>query len=185
MAIRRKSNVQFHSDGFREDRPAINVKCYHFANGLNVARVFNCHEDDAARALSYAWDSSIDQFWEQAQTIVQEIFDHEAVYDQVKVFSGGRSGGWLIVEGLPSFDSWDAIQLGKWSRFEKRIRELIGHLSSTEYVKDMIESNRWAEAGSEPYNFVDGKEGTTCIVDLKNQAVEVGLGAVVRSPVPS
>jgi hypothetical protein len=42
----------------------------------------------------------------------------------VTVGAEGRSGGWAVVEGLPEFDSWDAIMLGKWARFAKVARAL-------------------------------------------------------------
>jgi hypothetical protein len=40
----------------------------------------------------------------------------------VKVWQAGRSGGWLVVEGLPRLESWDAIALGKWRKWERYCR---------------------------------------------------------------
>lgn len=43
----------------------------------------------------------------------------------VKVYSEGRSGGWAIVDGLPPFDSWDAVMVAKWTRFAKWAGEVV------------------------------------------------------------
>lgn len=42
----------------------------------------------------------------------------------VQVYSDGRSGGWLVVHGLPDVETWDAIALGQWAKFNKLIRGL-------------------------------------------------------------
>jgi hypothetical protein len=42
-----------------------------------------------------------------------------------KVYSDGRSGGWLVVHGLPDVETWDAIALGRWAKFNKMIRDLV------------------------------------------------------------
>jgi hypothetical protein len=36
----------------------------------------------------------------------------------VKTHTAGRSGGWLVVEGLPDVDSWEPKLLKAWSEFE-------------------------------------------------------------------
>jgi hypothetical protein len=38
-------------------------------------------------------------------------------YGEIQVWSAGRSGGWLVIEGLPDVDTWDAIMLSRWRRF--------------------------------------------------------------------
>lgn len=47
---------------------------------------------------------------------LQEFADE--IWDGVTVYSAGRSGGWAIVTGLPDIDTWDAVMLAKWSKFE-------------------------------------------------------------------
>jgi hypothetical protein len=42
----------------------------------------------------------------------------------VQVYSAGRSGGWLVVSGLPDVESWDAIALGRWVKFEEEVRAI-------------------------------------------------------------
>ena len=43
----------------------------------------------------------------------------------VNVYSAGRSGGWLVVDGLPDIDTWDAIDLGVWRRFDKAVHAIL------------------------------------------------------------
>lgn len=42
----------------------------------------------------------------------------------VQVYSEGRQGGWCVVHGLPDIESWDAIALGRWARFEKAVKAI-------------------------------------------------------------
>ena len=42
----------------------------------------------------------------------------------VQVYSEGRSGGWLVVSGLDDVESWDAIALGRWARFQRQIETI-------------------------------------------------------------
>jgi hypothetical protein len=44
---------------------------------------------------------------------------------KVKVWSAGRSGGWLVVEGLPDVDSWDVKLLTAWSQFSAFCKDAV------------------------------------------------------------
>lgn len=50
----------------------------------------------------------------------------------MKVWSQGRSGGWLIVEGLTSEDfaveDWDAERVAEWGLFASRIQDILDDL---------------------------------------------------------
>ena len=59
--------------------------------------------------------------WEQAKEWAYEVWGS----DQVKVWSDGRSGGWLIVEGLGDVEDWDAIELSRWCRFAGLVQETL------------------------------------------------------------
>lgn len=61
--------------------------------------------------------------WEMAKELAAEVFG-----SQVKTWSSGRSGGWLIVEGLPDVESWDAIALSRWARFARGVQEILDDL---------------------------------------------------------
>lgn len=77
----------------------------------------------------------------------------------VNVHSAGRSGGWCVVSGLPDIESWDAIALGEWRRFDKFVRSIahddypyrfIWDLHVNVYEPDVVEpARRAAERGAE------------------------------------
>lgn len=52
-------------------------------------------------------------------------FVQDTIYEPaVKVWSAGRQGGWLVVDGLPGVESWDAIELARWARFAKSVEQI-------------------------------------------------------------
>lgn len=60
-------------------------------------------ESEQSTAFYEVWYSeACSQGFEQAEEIAQALFGPD-----VKVYSAGRSGGWLIVEGLPNVEDWD------------------------------------------------------------------------------
>jgi len=137
-----KSDVEMHSDGFgSRRRPAINVKCYNFPSVDKIAAHYGKDEGDAdvLRVMEWLFESEQEAFWEMAKYDAIEAFGH------VKVYSEGRSGGWLVVEGLKDFDDWDAIDLSKWRKFERWIKGAVptdnaDWLSS---LVDTIDANEW------------------------------------------
>ena len=161
-----KADIETHSGGmYRKARPALNVKVYHYPTTGKVEDAFKCSEATASKALEYAFESAQQRFWEDAQEMARDTFGQH-----VKVYSEGRSGGWLVVEGInEDVGSWDAIAVIKWGRLAKWATREIAFLTSWEYVRDDIQANRWAEDGAEAYNYLDTKDGRTeCLVDLKN-----------------
>ncbi len=70
-----------------------------------------------------AYEIACEQGWEDAKELANDIFPPNA-----KVWSDGRSGGWLVVDGLPDVDDWDAIQLGYWSKFVKGVQCILDDL---------------------------------------------------------
>lgn len=149
----RKADIQFHSDGYRAARPAVNVKVY---KGIETVDFKQFH-DEADDGFTLEWirenvsderlDSALEwaceRAWEQVETDAQQIFG-----SHVKVYSEGRSGGWAVVEGLPDFGSWDAIMVGKWARFARRARsiaddipyQMIDDLCFNVYIRDKEEA---------------------------------------------
>ena len=172
----RKTDVLFHSDGFRPGNPAIKVKCYHFGPSAEaVAARFGCDKATASKAVEYAWEMACEDFWRQVPEIVAELFPGAECYSE------GRCSGWLVVHGLPDVGGWDAVMLGKWAKLRRLVASEIKWRASDEQVLEDIEANQWAKPGAERYNFVDDEEGhTSCIADLKTAAVQAGYGAVVR-----
>lgn len=133
----RKDEVEFHSEGFGGgSRPAVNVKVYNWPNdpralflevgkdnGYDETELARWYDEDGGeqRITSADWlfEAACELGWEQLQTDAEEVFG-----SGVKVYSQGRSGGWAVVDGLPEFESWDAIMLGKWARFARFARVL-------------------------------------------------------------
>ena len=167
-----KDDIEFHRDGYGPMRPAVNVKVYHYPSVWDVMDDFDCSEETAEKALEYAFESAQYRFWEEAQEIADwHLSNH---FGKVKVYSEGRSGGWLVVHGLAYRDEvedyWDALDLTAWYAFEKAIRAEIKYLCSWEYIKEDIEANRWAEEGAELYNFFEFSDGhSECFVDMKTE----------------
>ena len=107
-----KQSVQFHSDGFRDSRPAVNVKHWphikdvdwsqfddaefkHWATGV----LFDYNgTDDQLRATAY--EVACESAWELVQNDAEYIFESVAPWgnSSVKVWSQGRSGGWAVVD---------------------------------------------------------------------------------------
>ena len=68
----------------------------------------------AARNTDAAYESALEVGWMHLSDDAVNVFG-----DRTKVYSVGRSGGWCVVEGLPPVETWDALLLGKWTRFAK------------------------------------------------------------------
>lgn len=167
-----KDDVQFHSEGMghRPAHPALNIKVGYRECPCDddIMGWFNCEQEDAERAAQFAMNMAQRQFFDEAEAAATEIFDGWGA----KVYSEGRSGGWLVVHNLPDFESWDAVMFGKWKAFANRIDELMSHYLDADLWKENIEANRWAEPGSEEYNFVDRPDGTVVCIAEANRAAE-------------
>ena len=123
----KKSDVQFHRDGYGPSHPAINVKVRNGSLEQGV-RAFHAANPEIPERFTENWiranvpQDALDNWWntacqsgfELAESDAQEIFGKH-----VKVYSEGRSSGWLIVEGLPDFDTWNAPMLAKWAKFSR------------------------------------------------------------------
>lgn len=142
----RKSDIETHREGYYgPECPAINVKLYRgkgtcpAIDANDIAEHFGCTKQTAEQAAEFCYQSAVEQFWEQMTETATEIFG------RCNVYSVGRSGGWLIVQGLPPIESWDAVMLGKWAKLCKIARMEIAWLCSKDYILDMIGANGWAE----------------------------------------
>ena len=132
----RKDEVQFHSDGYRDGHPAINVKVYSYPTPELARQVAEEHGEDPERFAAYverevergypsaytaAEEFAVEDAYEMAQTEADEIFEEHTV----KLYSEGRSGGWLVVHGLPEIEDWDAVLLAKWGKFNRYVRDYV------------------------------------------------------------
>ena len=172
----KKSDIETRRENGRTV-PAINVKYYGRSHVDAVVAKFGCDERTAEQACEYAWESACERFWEYAKERAREIFGpHEC-----KLYSAGRSGGWLILVNLPPVESWDALRVAKFATMARWcVREVKG-LTSRDSVLDDIEANEWAKPGAELYNFIEKPDGShACLADLKAAARDAGFGAAVR-----
>ena len=165
----------YYERGFRGGRPSVYVKVDRYATGLN-AEDFDCSEETLDMAREYSFEMQQWQFWEDAQDIAEHHLGKH-----VKVYSAGRSGGHLIVDGLEPVEDWDAIMVSAWGRFEAAVKADIKYRCSNEVVAEDIRANRWNEEGAEPFNFIETKDGQRlCIAELKAQAKAAGFAPVIR-----
>ena len=140
MKIMTRDSVETHSDRYGPSHPAVNVKVYHYPTTDQVMDRFHCSEESAERALRFAFEVAQEMFWnETTSDIAQSIFG-----PCVKIYSEGRSAGWLVVHGLDELESWNGRDLLRWTRFERAIKREVAWLSSWEWVEDMINANEWA-----------------------------------------
>lgn len=116
-----KESVEFHSDYGRSSMPAVNVKHWpdferdvEWSEFEPVFKDWVMAELEKQDVYDTAWQVAAESCWDLVTNDAQEIFGQH-----VKVWSQGRSGGWAIVDGLANFECWDAIQLGKWRKFEE------------------------------------------------------------------
>lgn len=161
----RKDDIEFHSDGHRSSRPAVNVKIYKSTRDVKLPLdlgssatlledgvtlgPFTTHYTDAGFTQEWIdpkfendewlFNFACESAWEYLGEVAVDIFGAG-----VKVYSEGRSGGWAIVDGIDDdVDSWDAIMVAKWGRFAKRARAIADNVPY-----DMVMSlylNEWEQ----------------------------------------
>lgn len=131
-----RDSVRFHSDGFGERRPAVNVKIY---RDLRDAWPEFERTERSEDGLTLEWieeqmtEERIADVWGHACVSEFEYLerwatgaDGDSLFpdDSVTLHWTGRSGGWIEVSGLPDIEEWSAVHLARWRRFERIAREL-------------------------------------------------------------
>lgn len=130
--MKTKADIDYHSDGYRDSKPAVNVKVYDsLTSGHRKFLKYNPDTDPefteewieehvSEDAMNDYWEFALEQGWEMLQTDAETIFGYGT-----KVYSEGRSGGWAVVDGITaqSVEEWDAIEFNKWKRFAKYARQ--------------------------------------------------------------
>ena len=127
-----KTDVEIHGDR-GPARPAVRIKVY--GNWRSVTLPLELGTCDGERVTTPAgftreWvearpDAELQAFWDMAcEVAVEDLISsaREEFGPGVTVYQAGRSGGWLEVEGLPSLESWDAVRVAKWGRWERFCR---------------------------------------------------------------
>ncbi len=140
----KKSEVEFHSEYGREGNLAVNIKVHETLRGVKLPlslgsshpvghpELIEYHKSDPRFTMEWIEkhvpESEMDSyFWSACEWGVERLIE-DATGDifadyNIKLWQEGRSGGWLVVEGLPEIEDWDAIMLGKWHKFKKRARD--------------------------------------------------------------
>jgi len=138
-----KDDVETHREGYGYTRlPAVNVKSYVYIDPDKVVDVYHCSEATAEQAVQNAWECHAQSFWETDTDSELDYFF--GAHHGLKVYSEGRSSGWLVVKGLPEIESWDAIAVARWGRFARAIRLQVDYLCSIEAMLETIGVNGWA-----------------------------------------
>jgi hypothetical protein len=177
----RKSDVRFYSDGYGA-HPAVCVKVHHNlgCSTKDVMEKFGCSEEQAEKALQFAFDAECVQFWEHWQDDSGDFENGlhgspEYAYfpgHKVTVSCEGRSGGWLVVYGLPEFEEWDAVLLARWNRFQNAVLADVKYRTGAEALMSDIDCNEWWKEHSVLYNHHDAPKGeAVCIADVKADVI--------------
>ena len=144
-----KDDIEVHSEGYgRGGNPAVNVKVHNFGAGMaqRLAEHYNIDDDDPqiGQALEWAFESHQVSFWEVTPTLAEWHLS-AAFGGNLKVYSEGRSGGWLVVGGLGDIADWDAIRVSAWGRFEQAVRAEVDFLCTYEQIFECIDANGWID----------------------------------------
>lgn len=174
----RKTDIDRHSnDGYGAMYPAINVKVQRIACTTEdiIAKFPGCSEEQAQKALEFAFTLEQESFWEYWQDTTGDVEngltgDPQYAYfpgEKVMVYSVGRSGGWLIVQGLPPVEEWNAVMVNRWAKFEKAVLKDIEYKVGKESMLGDIGANEWWKERSSQYNFYTANGKNVCLADVR------------------
>ena len=86
------------------------------------------HEEAFGRMIDTYSSLSAEDSFEMLREDASEVFGisgsrnpYDGRWEALELWQEGRSGGWLVVNGLPELDSWDAVALSKWRKFERYV----------------------------------------------------------------
>lgn len=138
----RKSDVEFHAEHYRPSHPAVNVKIYKSTRSIKLPmelgrsrkldeKTYTVHYthpefthdwlDENEERLQWTFGDACEQGFEYIREFATECFPASR-FGKIEVYSEGRSGGWVVVHGLPDFETWDAVMLSRWARFARHAR---------------------------------------------------------------
>ena len=140
-----KSDVRLHNARMYDPlAPAVNIKAYNLPGLYTImdAAGIPAEEERAAEErLNTAFEGICESFHEEwtDPAMAREYFPQRR-FGPVRIYSAGRSGGWLEVHGLPALESWDAIDLAYWRRFETAVLRDVQYRTSLEYILDEMQA---------------------------------------------
>ncbi len=175
-----KSEVTMHAEMYRTANPAVNVKVYSMGASIqDVVERFGCTEEQAEHAMEFASECACEQFWEYWQDTKGDFENGISGSKEYAYFPGhdvsidceGRSGGWLIVNGLPEVCEWDAILVSRWNKFQKAVKDDVAYRMGKDVLLEDIAANEWHKPHSSKYNFCDTDKGTLCLADMRADVI--------------
>ena len=162
MSTYTKDDVQTH---YGSDRPAVNVKVYGSIRDLKVWDAFRRDEGpDDGFTLEWIEENVSD---EQVESTFWHCCEFEFEYlegwatgsdeggdplfpdDSVSLEIDGRSGGWIVVHGLPDIEEWDAVRLARWRKFERIARDIADGIPVQMLSSLYINEYEWAKDEAE------------------------------------
>lgn len=140
-----RDDVEQHAEMWRDPHPAVNVKVYNcdlpkgdaFAEVVSEfdldSRLAGLSLDELRSLIDTYIENNSDTLFNWACERGFEDAEEDAKYNvfpdyPVKVYSEGRSGGWLVVHGLPPIESWDVKLLTAWHQFETFCKDLVADI---------------------------------------------------------
>jgi hypothetical protein len=133
-----RDDVQTHSDHFGPARPAVNVKVYRTFRDA-WPEYERAERDDERFTLEWIEENLSDDeldayFWSACESEFEYLEGwatgsdgaEDSLFpdDRVRLWTEGRSGGWIVVDGLPDIEEWDAVRLARWRKFERIARSV-------------------------------------------------------------
>ncbi len=170
----KKTDIRVHRARlYAADVPAVNVKVRKSLYPVveAVMERWSVTKELAEKAVDLAFCTHQEQFWEYwgDESNINEYFPG----NYAKVYSAGRSGGWLEVHNLKDLEYWDAIDVMRWYRFQRDVLLDVEYHTSKEVLLESIDSNDYYKPYSSQYNFVQRADGTSfCLADARQDVIE-------------
>ncbi len=155
---------------FRFDLPCVGevIDAIPELKAMSDAGYYEEAEKITRRALGYYLDSCMEEIKEDAETDAAEVFGIPWNRVEITMEQENEESGGVGVDNLSPVQYWDAVDLRKWQKFERWIKEGVSGMSSLESAVDMITANNWHMPGAQLYNFVDtANGGTLCLAAEK------------------
>lgn len=132
-----KADVVTHTEGYggADRRPALNVRMHRWIDDLTEAEWADARGEVAAgEGFNLAWCQqhlTADEIYGWQMTAAEDESEYFAEWAAeilgypVTAEHHGRSGGWLILKGMPDLEEWDAITLAKWRKLIRVSRSIV------------------------------------------------------------
>ncbi len=151
-----RDDVQTH---YGSDRPAVNVKVY---RSLEDSWKDFERDEGPDEGFTIEWirehcsEELLDaSFWNVCESEFEYLEGwatgsdrgEDALFpdDNITLEQDGRSGGWIVVKGLPDLEDWNAVNLARWRRFERIARDIADGIMVNVLSSLYINEWEWAK----------------------------------------